>query len=293
MSYITDRSRIEICPNPGLTVTWCGWQRCDANHQVGPTFYKDYAITFVLDGCGSYTLREKTWQITPGTGFVIVPGEHVSYAADSRTPWEYIFATFHGADVPTLLASVGISAESPVFAFDNNAEMRDLLERMRQASKSSAHLGYDVVGFFYRAIALIAHRYMERYPTLNPAERYVSKALAYMEANYPYNICVQDVVAYVGVERSWFYRLFKEQTGLSPQQWLLQLRLKRAVFLLTGTKLPLTEIAYSSGFYDLPHFTKVFRRKYGCAPSEYRQLQQALAHKAPENDAESGAGSQI
>ncbi len=270
MSYITDRSEVKVCPNPGLTVTWCGWQKCYAGHEFGPSFYKDYAITFVLDGCGSYTLEGKTYQISQGMGFVIFPDKQISYVADQNTPWEYVFSMFHGADVPTLLSSVGISAENPVFQLENNEEIRDILDRMCQASKSSNHLGYDVVGFFYRAIALVAHKYAQRYHDMPLSERYVSTALAYMEANYPYNISVQDVAGYVGVERTYFYRLFKEQTGQSPQQWLTQLRLKRAVFLLTTTTLPITGLAYSSGFYDLSHFTRSFRKAYACAPSEYR-----------------------
>ena len=129
MSYITDRSEVKVCPNPGLTVTWCGWQKCYAGHEFGPSFYKDYAITFVLDGCGSYTLEGKTYQISKGMGFVIFPDKQISYVADQYTPWEYVFSMFHGADVPTLLSSVGISAENPVFQFENNEEIRDILDR--------------------------------------------------------------------------------------------------------------------------------------------------------------------
>lgn len=270
MSYVTDRSHVEICPNPGLTVTWCGWQKCDANHEFGPSFYKDYAITFVLDGCGIYTLEGKTYKITRGTGFIIFPDRQISYIADQSTPWEYVFSMFHGATVPTLLSSIGLSVENPVFYFENNDEIRNILARMCQASKSSEHLGYDVIGFFYRAIALVARKYAQQRHNVDSNERYVAKACAYMEANYPYNISIQDVAAYVGVERTYFYRLFKAQTGESPQDWLMQLRLKRAVFLLTTTKIPITEIAYASGFYDLSHFTRSFRKAYGRTPSTYR-----------------------
>lgn len=270
LSFVTDRHRVELCPNSGLTVTWCGWQKCDSNHQYGPMFYKDYAITFVLHGYGKYSIDGKTFVLGPGTGFVIYPGVSTYYIADKDQPWEYIFAMFHGSDVPALLGSAGISREKPTFLFGNDAEYRQLLDEMCTAGRKASSLGYDVVGCFYRCVAPLVENNLHRTAGLNPVEQHVAKAVAYMEANYPYNISVSDVVEYVGVERTYFFRLFKKELGCGAQEWLIKLRLRHAVAMLLGTNYSVTEIACSVGFYDVSHFVKTFKRYHGCSPSEYR-----------------------
>lgn len=271
MSYITKRNQVKICPNPGLAITWCGWQKCHPDHDCGPIIYKDYAMTFILDGHGRYSTNGKTYELGPGKGFIMTPGVSNYYIADHEHPWEYIFVSFHGTDASVLLQSIGLSQKSPVFLFENSAEMRSLLDHMFNSAKSSSCLGYDTIGYFYRCIASLA-QYQENQQSSFSSEQYVSKALAYMDTNYPYNISISDVVTYVGIERSYFYRLFRSELNCSPQQWLIQLRLNKAIPMLINTSLPITIIANSVGFYDASHFTRNFQKAYNCTPLEYRQL---------------------
>lgn len=286
LSYITERNQVKICPNPGLTITWCGWQKCNSAHAHGPTIYKDYVMTFVLDGYGRYSTNGKTYELSPGKGFIITPGANTYYIADSKHPWEYIFVSFHGADASVLLQSVGLSQKNPVFFFDNNEEMRKLLDHTFSSAKSSSCLGYDTIGYFYRCIASLAQCEKNHPGHSFSSEQYVSKALAYMDVNYPYNISISDIVTYVGIDRSYFYRLFRNELGYSPQQWLIQLRLKKAVAMLCNTELPITVIANSVGFYDASHFTRNFQKQYGCTPLEYRQKNSCTVPEAREEDPE-------
>lgn len=284
LSYITERNQVEICPNPGLTITWCGWQKCNPDHSNGPVIYKDYAMTFVLNGYGRYSTNGKTYELCPGKGFIITPGASTYYIADHEHPWEYIFVSFHGSDASILLQSVGLSQKSPVFFFEDNEEMRKLLDHMFNSAKSSSCLGYDTIGYFYRCIASLA-QYEKNHPChSSSSEQYVSKALAYMEINYPYNISISDVVTYIGIERSYFYRLFHSELGCSPQQWLIQLRLKKAVAMLCNTALPITVIANSVGFYDASHFSRNFQKVYHCTPLEYRQANPGTLSPDTEED---------
>ena len=76
-----------------------------------------------------------------------------------------------------------------------------------------------------------------------------------------------------GVSAFHFARLFKQSTGNSPHQYLLQRRLDRAKTMLRQAQMSLAEISASTGFADQSHFTKVFRRFTGVTPSEYRSQQ--------------------
>jgi len=66
-------------------------------------------------------------------------------------------------------------------------------------------------------------------------------------------------------------RVFRQSTGITPHQYLMRLRLQRAIALLRDTQLPIIDIAYASGWADLSNFNRAFRREMKCSPREFRR----------------------
>ncbi|WP_134681185.1 helix-turn-helix domain-containing protein [Paracoccus ravus] len=75
----------------------------------------------------------------------------------------------------------------------------------------------------------------------------------------------------LSMSRNGFFRAFRESLGVTPYQWLLTQRIDHARRLLSGTDLPLAEIALTCGFSDQSHFTRVFGRLEGMSPGRWRQ----------------------
>jgi transcriptional regulator GlxA family with amidase domain len=73
-----------------------------------------------------------------------------------------------------------------------------------------------------------------------------------------------------------FVRAFKRSEGVTPHDYLVQCRVRRAQELMTGTDLPLSEIAVACGFSDQSHYTRQFRARVGITPSRYRQAMRPL-----------------
>lgn len=91
-----------------------------------------------------------------------------------------------------------------------------------------------------------------------------------MRKNYSYPLTVEAVARRCGVDRSHLFRLFKQHLQLSPQQYLIRLRLNKAEELLQTTSLSVSEVAFSCGFNDLCHFSRLFKRRFGVSPSARR-----------------------
>jgi len=68
-----------------------------------------------------------------------------------------------------------------------------------------------------------------------------------------------------------FLRLFKQQTGFSPHQYVLHKRVERAQWLLNDPQRTINEVALQTGFSDQSHFSALFRRVTGVSPRAYRQ----------------------
>ncbi|HEV2835371.1 MAG TPA: helix-turn-helix transcriptional regulator [Pyrinomonadaceae bacterium] len=81
----------------------------------------------------------------------------------------------------------------------------------------------------------------------------------------------EELAALVNLSASRFRHVFKEETGLSITQYLRELRLERAEFLLRTTFLSIKEVMTESGHTSMSHFVHYFKNKYGRAPSAYRK----------------------
>ncbi len=75
----------------------------------------------------------------------------------------------------------------------------------------------------------------------------------------------------LGLSRTPAFRKIKSITGFSPNEFILHIRLKRAAQLLRDSQMNISEIAYSLGFCDHAHFTRHFRKTFGCPPKAYRR----------------------
>jgi len=267
MSYETERYDAPLCPNRGLRLIQYGWQTCHPGHVQGPVVYRHYSLTFILSGKGTYTADGKTHRLSAGQAFSIFPDTSFLCRADEHDPWRYVFIVFHGSDAPALLESAGITRKSPFFSFSNSNTLMHDFDAMREAGKDRSTMGYGLLGIFYCMMGrLIRAHGHERAFVTSSAQR----AAEYMAANFPYGITVSDAAAFVGLERSWFYRLFTRECGCSPSRYLTVCRLKEACSMLENTAYTVTEIAISVGFYDAAHFTRVFEQEYGIPPSRWR-----------------------
>ncbi len=75
----------------------------------------------------------------------------------------------------------------------------------------------------------------------------------------------------VGISRSQLHRKMKEMTGISASEFIRNIRLEQAARLLKEQKINVTQVAYTVGFSNLAHFSTIFRKHFGVAPSEYAE----------------------
>src|SRR4030095_1638409 len=102
-------------------------------------------------------------------------------------------------------------------------------------------------------------------------KRKLRRATEFINDNLGRDIALAEIAANVEMSPYYFARLFKQSTGLTPHQYLLEQRVKRAQVLLTETAMPLAEIAYRLGFASQSHFTSLFRRLTATTPKAFRK----------------------
>jgi len=136
-----------------------------------------------------------------------------------------------------------------------------------------SHMVRAFVSYLCCTCALFSADPRDRNETLAPWE--IRKATDLMRSRLGERVCIRDVSASCGLSTGHFSRLFKKTTGLSTYQWLVEQRVEKAKELLTHTRLPLCDIAFSCGFADQAHFTRVFAKRANTTPLVWRRLTQA------------------
>lgn len=109
------------------------------------------------------------------------------------------------------------------------------------------------------------------------------KARQYLQNHITQANPVQLLADSLGVKRTTLHEQFKRNIGLSPQQYVMQLRLDTACAALSDDKMSIDEIAACCGLRDKSYFSRVFRQKYGMPPGVYRKsLPDAKEHQNQE-----------
>lgn len=104
------------------------------------------------------------------------------------------------------------------------------------------------------------------------ASQRISKVLNYINSNYGLPIRLDELAGLINMTSSAFARFFKERTGRTAGEYVMEVRIGAAIRQLVNTEKSISEICFESGFSNLSHFSRSFRKIKGYSPSDFRQL---------------------
>ncbi|MEP2782733.1 MAG: AraC family transcriptional regulator [Pseudoruegeria sp.] len=243
------------------------WRNSQDEVQYNAT--NEHAFSLYLSGgAGTYRVDGTLRQGTPG-GLCILPQGHSSqwqitdtfqfvhlYVADHIL--RAAFAQTHDQDARRL------NIDEKTFAPPEMLEAP--LRKMAMATIDGDILAADES--FSEMVAALVDKPINL--TGGLSRKALRDVRAWVESHMESNIKLSDLAALAGLSEFHFHRMFKTSCGMSPHNWITQLRIKRAKEILT--KQPLAQVSVACGFSSQSHFTRRFKEQTGVTPGAYRRM---------------------
>jgi len=262
-----------------LTVYHFGRHHCPPNYSVGPMMTWDhYLFHYIISGKGTlYSTGDsgivREFSLSPGQGFMIWPGQMCTYTSDGKEPWEYAWIEFDGTRAKEMILKTGLQYNHPMY-ISKDTKNQNLMAKELLWIVHNAHCpSMELMGHFYIFLSglIQSSSQHDMISTVNQQETHLQKAIDYIRQNYHCNLTIQEVADHCGVHRSYLFQIFTASLGLSPLQFLIRYRIRKAGELLRTTGYSIGEISALVGYPNQMNFVRAFKRLMGAPPLKWKK----------------------
>ena len=238
-----------------------------------PHWHEYLEMHYYFRGEGQFVLDQTPLEVS-GDTLVIANANELHQGICLKTPLEDCRIIFRSEDISPELA-----LPNPIFAnvIRDDGHIREIFQALQQEEETRL-LGYKAAckGLVAQLLVYLSRNYVTE--TLSPEDSLrrkknrdrLNQVLLYMESNYMNAFSNQELADMVYLSKDRFEHFFRENIGISPRQYVNELRLKKALQLLQRGEMSNSEIAQAAGFRDYNHFGRLFRNFYGCTPNQMR-----------------------
>ena len=247
--------------------------RCSAGpgDAARPEVHGSFVLAYVRSGSFGVRTDRGAHQLVPGGFMTGAPGD--VYACSHEHGRGDTCLSFHLS--PALVDALGgdRAAAWRAGGLPPEPELGMLAALALAAAEGGSDISLEEAGL------LLVDRFLARDGTVRPAwaprvvdrRRAVEIAL-WVEAHSQEPVQLATLARRAGLSPFHFLRVFTRVLGVTPHQYLVAARLRRAAHLLADPARPVTDVAFDVGFGDLSHFVRTFRRAAGVSPGRFRRL---------------------
>lgn len=243
--------------------------------QYFPSHWHEHIeLHYIFEGTGDFQCNQQNIRAGKDSLLVINSNE-VHIGISERNKLDAIVAIFEMDAFSEELANQNIIFQSLI---QDDKEIKRLAWAL-YAENEEKKLGYKLAakGILYELITYLARNYAVE--SLSESESIkrnrnltrLNLVLQYIEEHFTETISNHELAKLIHLSEDRFNHLFKESMGMSPLNYINEIRLKKAMYLLKQKEYTVSEVAIEVGFKDFNHFGRLFRRYYGCTPSSMKK----------------------
>lgn len=291
LDYCQENASDQIVPQPAVLKS-LGWNDVHLELHQQPTFATDeHQHTMHVLACGLFdsvssyapgmrSLDGKRSRERRSAGDIAIIPAGITHSCSWDTSAQFIVLALE----PALFQQVGqdwINPDQiellPRFMNDSDPFMQTILSTLKREAEIGEMGSYLLVDSLKTALAIhLLRNYCATQPKLSSytnglSQRKLTLVKNYIKDHLHQNLQLNEIAAIAQISPYHFLRLFKQSTGLTPHQYILQCRLNQAKYLLQHSQLSIAEVAARAGFCDQSHLNRYFKRMTGITPKQLLQ----------------------
>ena len=222
-----------------------------------------YECVFYYEGMGTIAVEKEAYTYSGPTLTIASPG----FLHDEKTNQKSkLYIVLFDMDKDLKLEPFNL------FKVDEKEaeEMRLTFEKMRDEEKEKKPYYQEIISSLFSSIIF---KYLRKLTNIKISfnKELVKRTKTYIKENYRLNIDFEKIASNIGYSFDRFRHIFKQETGVSIYQYLLNCRLYAAKQLLLDTNIPVKEVAKKCGFDSVIHFNNFFKSKMNTSPTQFRK----------------------
>jgi len=257
-----------------LYVTYIGYFPKAAYHyRERKNGCSDNILIYCLRGKGWFKIKDKLFEVQPNEYFILpATKEYMSYGADEKDPWTIYWVHFSSSDINTFNRSFEIGLFDGPQPITFNEKGLELWNSMYE----NLEMGYGKENLSKTNLCLYHFLSTFLYPNKNINEKkqdekdLISNTIFFMRSKLAEKLTLEDLALMNKLSASHFALLFKKETGMSPLDYFIHLKLQQACLLLLTSEIKVKRIASDLGYDDPYYFSRLFKKHIKISPLQYR-----------------------
>lgn len=231
----------------------------------------DYFIfEYIVSGKGHLEVNGQEYTVQAGDVYILEPGQQHAYYADPQDPFEKIWINFFSDFFVEVFAKFDLTGKN-YFPAASCLSYFEELRSLAEQSNYSDEICYQVCSVLFRIVCYLSDTTKPRAVASQKA-REIKKLL---DGSLFENLTIADLEQEVNLSKAQLIKEFKKYYNTTPYRYLLDEKIKMAKRLLVKTGLSVEEVSYKLAFVDPHYFSRVFKKKTGLAPLEYKKAKTA------------------
>jgi AraC family transcriptional regulator of arabinose operon len=257
-----------LCSN--LFLTEIGYEADTIFHPFTKTkLANHFLLIYVTNGQGTYRISKKRYDVRENDFFVLPVQLVENLESNEKNPWSIYWAYFSGSNSRAIVEHLTGKSHAPRQAkalVGRISQFNDILHHL-ELMENIENLVYANSRFYsflcsFRLMVLSARKYAQKDGVIQSIE--------FMRENINKPMKLDFLASVAGLSVSHYCAVFKQKTMQTPLQLYTSMKVQRACQLLQNSSQTIKSIAYTLGFFDQYHFSKVFKGIMGMPPKDFR-----------------------
>lgn len=271
-----------------FNILWVSKCEYPAKHVIKPHQHDFYHLIFVLNGSGNILVGDSIHEMKINQLYLVKPNiRHGIYASKTRVLNTVEFKFWPGNEAASQMLMKLEDCNKNISITIRNVFVNIIEEIKRQNRYYEEVLNLELMQIVYylsrdsdiEVITLESND--KRDECESGLEKYnaLKKVTNYIKENYWMELSLSDLAAMVNLSPAYFCSLFKESYGISPINYLHNVRVECAKQLLEDTNKSVTDIAFEVGYQSIHYFSRYFKNHEGISPNDFRRRTQGYICK--------------